>query len=67
MYPENCLHLNDVIELFNDCRSVNDVRYVFISALRESIVYAWPLYWRERLKAECVLRLERIKESSRGR
>lgn len=64
MYPENYLHINDAVDLFNDCRTVDDVRYVFYSALQESIVYAWPQYWRERLRAECALRLGHIKESS---
>lgn len=67
MYPEHYLHIGDVIDLFNDCRTVDDVRYVFDSAFREAILYAWPFYWKERLRIECALRIERIKEASRGR
>lgn len=60
MYPENYLHINDAVSLLDDCRSVEDVRYVFYSALREAIVFAWPRSWRYRLKNECSLRLEKL-------
>lgn len=63
MYPENYLHIFDVFELLDDCRSAGDVQYVFFSAIRQADFYAWPPHWKDLLRVECALRIKDIEEA----
>lgn len=46
------LHIKDVIDLFDDCKTRFELRYVYHSCVRELLWFDWPKEWRARMEAE---------------